>query len=178
MSKRTRCISPTYAARIGYDPSVEARLRYYHPEYRPSWRDKLYDFFSVRVVPPRPPGVEYHFLDRLVARTTRQLLDGVVSLQLLGQEMVRVESAVPLPPADDARAELCGELVGRLRFGQIQPDGRRVALPVRWIEFASRGDNLVLFLRTVGRPDPGLRSFLAANLGASGQWTEVAIAGE
>ena len=57
---------------MGYDRRVEARLRYYHPEYRPTWRDRLYDFYSVAEVPPRQSGVEYQFLDRLAARSIRE----------------------------------------------------------------------------------------------------------
>lgn len=144
---------------------MDARIRYYHPDHPPTWGDRLYDFFSIAEVPPREAGVDYSFLDRLVGRSLRELVDGAVSIDLLSTDVVHVESRLRLPDDPAARRELTAEIVRRLAFGQVQPDGRRVPLPIRWVELRPGPDGTGVLIRLRGRADPALRSFLAANVG-------------
>lgn len=158
--------------------NVSARIRYYHPEYTVTWWDRLYDLNRGRLLPHRERGVDYTLLQRIANRELRHILDRVLSVHVLGGDIVRIDTDAELPEDPQAREDLCAELVRRLRFGQVQPDGRRVALPLRWVEFAETGAGLTLLLRTLGRPDPGLRSFLAAQIEPGGTDIEIAIAGD
>lgn len=144
---------------------MDARIRYYHPDHPPTWGDRLYDFFSIAEVPPRPPGVDYSFLDRMVGRSLRELVDGVVSIDLLGADVAHVDTRLRLPDEPAARRELAAEIVRRLAFGQVQADGRRVPLPIRWVELRPTPDGTRVIVRLRGRADPALRSFLAAHVG-------------
>lgn len=159
---------------------MSERIRYYHPDSPPSWWDRLYDGFAIADVPARREGIDYAFFDRMLARCLRGLIDGVDAIELLGRDVVVVETWLRLPEAADARRELCGELTARLRFGQVGPDGRRVNAPVRWVEFRPTPDpdRTRLLLRVSGRLDPSLRSYLAANLGDPAAGHGLGIAGE
>lgn len=157
---------------------VNARIRYYHPDYTVTWWDRLYDLNKGRSLPHREQGVDYTLLQRIANRELRNILDHVIAVHVLGADIVRIDTDAALPEDAQAREDLCAELVRRLRFGQVQPDGRRVALPLRWVEFAETPNGLTLLLRTLLRPDPGLRSFLAAQIEPGGGDVEIAIAGD
>ena len=157
---------------------VAARIRYYHPEYTVTWWDRLYDLNKGRMLPQRERGVDYTLLQRIANRELRRILDHVLSVHVLGSDMVRIDTDTELPDDAEAREDLFAELVRRLRFGQVHPDGRRIALPLRWVEFAETPAGLTLLLRTLVRPDPGLRSFLAAQIEPGGGDVEIAIAGD
>lgn len=163
---------------------MSPRIRFYHPDYRPTGWDRLYDFFSIDTVPPRDAGVDYAFLDRVVERSMRALIDGVLSIDLLSADVVHVDTRMLLPLPLTARRDLCAELTRRLRFGQIGPDGRRLAVPLRWVEFregptAADGQTaLRLLLRLHGRVDPALRTWVAASLGDSPAGAGVGRGGE
>lgn len=155
-----------------------ARIRIYHPETPPTWLDRALDLYSGHLVPPRLAGVDYGLVQRSVTGALRELLDGIDSLHLSGGDVVRVDSRFRLPEASTSRLNLCIELVRRLRFGQVEVNGRRAPVPIRWIEFGELPRGTLLLLRLALRPDPGLRSFLSANLGDDAEWEDYAVAGD
>lgn len=153
------------------------RLRIYHPEYRVRWFDQLVDLFGGAHPAPRPAGPDYTLLNRAAMRTTRAFLDGAFSVVVLGDEMVRIDSSWALPDGADAQMAACEALVLRLRFGQVHPNGLRVAIPARWFEFNEAAHGTRVLVRLLQRPDPALRSFLVGNLSETGddEWAEYAV---
>lgn len=152
------------------------RIRIYHPDHVVTWRDRLFDLFSGREAAARPAGVDFSLLDRNAARSARALLDGLLSLTLLGDEMVRVDARWPFPEA--LSADAAAAIVARLRFAQARPGGGRVPVPIRWVELAEAQHGTTLLIRLLDAPNPGLRSVLEANLaeGSPASWSEVAVA--
>ena len=72
--------------------------------------------------------------------------------------------------------ELGEEIVRRLRFGQMQPDGGRAFINIRWVQFEDAPHGARLLIRLVAAPNPGLYSFLAGNVGVDrADWEEVAV---
>lgn len=153
-------------------------LRIYHPDAPLRWQDRLADFFAGRAAPPLEPGVDYTLVHRTAARAARALRDELLALNLLGDEMVRVDTRWSVPPA--ATPESLGALVRRLRFTQVQPGGVRTRLGIRWVEFRPAAHGTTVLMRLTELPSPGLRSVLEANLaeGESADWTEVAVGQE
>lgn len=153
-------------------------LRIYHPDTPPRWQDRVLDLFSGRVAPAPEPGVDYTLVHRTAARAARVLLDELLTLTLLGDEMVRVDTRWCLPAA--ATPESLGAIVRRLRFAQVQPGAVRTTSAIRWVEFHEATHGTTVLIRLVEAPNPGLRSVLEANLaeGAAADWTEVAVARE
>lgn len=153
-------------------------LRVYHPEHAVTWWDRVYDFFSGAGPNRREEGVDYSLVHRTSARSAAALLDGILSMTLLGDEMVRVDSTWRMP--EQGGREAAAELVGRLRFVQAQPGVLRVTVPIRWVEFLDAAHGVTLLMRLEERPALGCRNGLEANLAedAGSAWTEVAIGGE
>jgi hypothetical protein len=152
-------------------------VRIYHPDYRISWWDRLLDPAGTHGQRARRTGVDYTLLNRSAARAARDFLDETLNLSLLGDEMVRVDSAWRLPASPAGRRELVEALAVRLRFGQVHPGGVKVQLALRWLDFQDAPHGTRLLLRLIARPNPGFRSFLAGDLSedGSGGWTEYAI---
>lgn len=151
-------------------------VRIYHPDFHPSWYDRLYDGFVAGTLPARGDGVDWTLLQRAAGRTMRQLLDGIRATVHLGDEMVRVDTAVTLPADPAARRDLAGEIVRRLRVSQVLV-GLRHPLPIRWVQFDDAPEGSRLLVRLLDRPNPGLRTLLGANTAedASAEWAEVAV---
>lgn len=156
---------------------MTARLRIYHPEYPVTWWDRLYDFFGGQTVRVPVVGVDYSLVHRASARALRELLDGVQGLNLLGAEMVRIDSTLRLPANPAVRRDLCEDLVQRIKFGQTLADETRSFFGIRWVEFSDTESGVRLIVRLVQTPNAGLRSFMAANLSNDpiGDWTEFGI---
>jgi hypothetical protein len=154
------------------------QLRIYHPEHPVTWRDRLFDLFTGRVAPRPEPGVDYTLLRRNAARAARALLDEVLSITLLGDEMVRVDTRWGLP--ENPSVEMAAAIVARLRFVQVQVGGFRVHLPIRWVEFSEAPHGCTLLVRLLEAPNTALRNVLEANLseGDGATWAEVAIGRE
>lgn len=155
-----------------------ARIRIYHPDTPPTWLDRALDLYTGHVLPAREQGVDYGLVHRATTRALEALLDGVEGLHVISADVVRVDSRFRLPEPDAARIDLCGEMVRRLRFEQVQVGGRRTALPIRWVEFGDGPQGTVVLLRLATRTDPGLRSLLAVKLGDEERDGEQAVAGE
>lgn len=155
-------------------------MRVYHPDYKITIWDRLFDPAGTHARRPRPAGVDYTLLNRAAARAARAFLDETLNVSLLGDEMVRIDSAWRLPDAAAARRELCEALAVRLRFGQIQAGGLKVAVSLRWLDFQDAPHGTRLLLRLLDRPNPGLRSFMAGDLSedGTGGWEEYAIGAE
>lgn len=153
------------------------RLRIYHPDYRVRWVDRLLDLFGGTHPAPRPTGPDYTLLNRAAQRTTLQFLDGVFSVVVLGDEMVRIDTSWTLPEGPDARLVAAEALVQRLRFGQVHPNGLRVAIPARWFEFVDAPHGTRVLLRLLQRPDPALQNLIYRNVSedGSGEWSEYAV---
>ncbi len=152
------------------------RIRIYHPDHTVTWRDRLFDL-TTGVRPSRPAaGVDYSLLTHNAARAARALLDELLSITLLGDEMVRVDARWPLP--EGLSPEVAAAIVSRLRFSQVQPGGRRLTVPIRWVELSEAVHGTTLLVRLLEPPNPGLRSVLEANLalGEHEAWAEVAVA--
>lgn len=144
-------------------------MRIYHPDYRISVWDRLFDPVGTRRRVTRPPtGVDYTLMHRAAARAVRAFLDETTNVTLPGDEMVRVDSGWRLPVGEAARRELCEALALRLRFEQVHPGGVRVPLALRWLEFRDAPHGTRLHIRLLDRPNPGLPSFVAGDLSEDG----------
>ncbi len=154
------------------------RIRIYHPLHSVTWTDRLFDLYAGRKAARPQPGVDYSLLERNAARAARSLLDELLSITLLGDEMVRVDARWPFPEA--LSTEVAGAIVARLRFTQIDPTGTRLDVPIRWIELTEAVHGTTLVIRLLQVPNAGLRSVLEANLAEGGRpsWSEVAVARE
>lgn len=155
-------------------------MRIWHPDYPPSWTERLLDLFHGVVPEPPPSGVDLSLIAAHERRTVRAFLDGCGPVVLLGHEMVKADSSWELPEEPAARRAAAEALALRLRFGQVHPGELRVPMAARWFEFLERpGGGTRCLIRLVDGPSPHLRSFLAVNLGADrrGPWTEVAVGG-
>jgi hypothetical protein len=155
-------------------------VRIYHPDYRISWWDRLLDPAGTRGQQSRRSGVDYSLLHHTAARAVRGFLDETLNVSLLGDEMVRIDSAWRLPEAPAGRRELVSALAVRLRFGQVHPGGVRMPVALRWLDFQDAPHGTRLLLRLLARPNPGLRSYVAGDLSedGSGGWTEYAISAD
>ncbi|MDP2306396.1 MAG: hypothetical protein Q8P18_10260 [Pseudomonadota bacterium] len=152
-------------------------MRIYHPDYRISWWDRFLDPAGTHARVVRPVGVDYTLLNRSAARAVRGFLEETLNLYLLGDEMVRIDSAWRLPPSPEARGELIPAIALRLRFAQLHPGTVKVPVALRWLDFQDAPHGTSLFLRLLDRPNPGLRSFVDADLSedGSGGWEEYAL---
>ena len=152
-------------------------MRLYHPDYRISLWDRILDPAGTHGRRARTTGVDYTLVNRAAARAARTFLDETLNVCLLGDEMVRIDSAWRLPPDGPGRRDLCASLVHRLRFGQTLPGGMNVPVALRWLDFQDAPHGTRLLMRLLDRPNPGLRSFVAADLSedGSGGWAEYAI---
>lgn len=156
--------------------AVTDRLRVYHPDYPVSWFDRLMDLFGSVEPEARSASVDYTLVDRSTVRGLRGILDGMLHISLLGAEMVRADTTWELPPSPSTRRELGEEIVRRLKFEQVQPNGARSAIPIRWVQFEDAPHGSRLLIRLVHTPNLGIRSLLAGNVGvASVDWEEVAV---
>jgi hypothetical protein len=154
-------------------------MRIYHPDYPLSWGDRVWDLFAGRKAPAPREGIDYTLMNRAAARVVRDFLDQTLNMTLLGDEMVRVDSAWELPESEAARETAASSLVVRLRFGQVHPGGMRMPIAARWYQFDPANHGTRVLIRLLERPNPGLRSFLAGNLEESGdKWTEYAVGGD
>lgn len=152
-------------------------MRIYHPDYRVSWWDRLLDRGALRPRARHQVGVDYTLLNRASARSVREFLDDTLNMSLLGDEMVRIDSARHLPDDPEARRDICETLTSRVRFGQIQPGGARTMVPTRWMEFRDAPHGTRALLRLLTRPNPGLKSFVEGDVSedGSGGWEEYAV---
>lgn len=156
--------------------AVTDRLRVYHPDYPVSWFDRVMDLFGGVEPSEREADVDYTLMDRGTVRGLRGILDGMLHISLLGAEMVRADTTWALPAAPSTRRELGEELVRRLRFGQLQPNGSRGFINIRWVQFEDAPHGARLLIRLVHAPNHGLHSFLAGNVGVQrADWEEVAV---
>jgi hypothetical protein len=157
-----------------------ARLRLYHPDYEVTWVDRLYDFFSGHTLPPRQEGVDYTLIDRAAMRTVREFMDGISSIAILGDEMVRVESGWSMAEDPNARFKQAEALTTRLRICQLQSTGARLPLIARWFQFEESPTGTRLLARLLAPPNPALRPFLSGNLGVDAtlsrpEWVDIII---
>ena len=152
-------------------------MRFYHPDTPLSIWDRLGDPLGTWKRHRRAPGVDYTLLNRAAAQGARELLEEMSGLCLLSDDMVRIDTRWRLPPARPGQEEVCAEIALRLRFGQVHPGGMRLTIPLRWVEFREQPDCTQVLLRLVGRPNPGLRSYVAGDLSedGSGGWEEYAL---
>lgn len=154
-----------------------AKLRVYHQDYRVSWVDRLYDFFSGHTLPKRAPGVDYTLMNRASLRMVREFLDGATHIQLLGDEMVKVESSMRLLPEPEARKAQVDGLTSRLRVGQVQTGNYRTPLAARWFQYEEIPGGTRLLVRLLDVPNPALRTFVSGNLNEDedGTWMDYAV---
>jgi hypothetical protein len=155
-------------------------MRIWHPDYPPSWTERLLDLFHGVVPEPPPPGVDLTLMAARELRTVREFLDGCGAPVLLGHEMVKCDSRWTLPEDPAARRSAAEAVAVRLRFGQVHPGDLHLPMATRWFEFHDLpGGRTRCLIRLVDGPAPHLRSFLAVNMGpdAKGPWTEVAVGG-
>jgi hypothetical protein len=156
---------------------VGAKLRVYHQDYKVTWADRVYDFFSGHTMPRRVAGVDYTLLNRASLRAVREFLDGVSGIQLLGDEMVRIDSTWRL--AEDAEARRCQAegLTSRLRVGQVQAGSYRTPLAARWFQYEDLPGGTRLLVRLLDAPNPNLRTFVSGNVNEDegGAWMEYAV---
>ncbi|GDX79983.1 hypothetical protein LBMAG42_17940 [Deltaproteobacteria bacterium] len=159
---------------------MATRVRIWHPDYPPSWTERLLDLFHGYVPAPTPAGVDLTLMAARERRTVRAFLDECGPVVLLGHEMVKADSRWALPEGDDERRAAAEALALRLRFGQVHAGELRLPMAARWFEVLDlpNGGTRCL-IRLIDGPSPHLRSFLAANLGpdSRGPWTEVAVGG-
>lgn len=155
-------------------------MRFYHPDTPLTIWDRLGDPLGTLRRRTRAPGVDYTLLNRAAAQGVRDLLDEMSGLCLLTDDMVRIDTRWRLPANGTARGEIGSEIAVRLRFGQIHPGNLRLTIPLRWVEFRDEPDCTQLLLRLHGRPNPGLRSYVAGDLSedGSGGWEEYALGAE
>lgn len=152
-------------------------MRIYHPDYRISWWDRFLDPAGTHARTQRLVGVDYTLLNRAAARAVRECLDELLNLSLLGDEMVGIDSAWRMPVSPEARRELIPAMALRLRFGQMHPGAVKMPVALRWLDFRDAPHGTRLLLQLLDRPNPGLRSFVAADLSddGSGGWEEYAL---
>lgn len=152
-------------------------MRIYHPDYRISWWDRVLDPAGTHARTHRPAGVDYTLLNRGAARAVREFQDETLNISLLGDEMVRIDSAWRMPPSPEGQRALVSAIALRIRFGQVHPDGVKVPVALRWLDFQDAPHGTRLMLRLLDRPNPGLRSFVAANISedGTGGWAEFAM---
>lgn len=150
-------------------------MRLYHPDYRVTWLDRVAELFDVRTPPTAPDGVDLGLMRRTEVRHVRAFLEGVQNVSLLGDELVRCDSAWRPPEA--GLLEAAGHLVLRVRFGQVLPGQLHVQIPTRWARLDPTEHGSRLLLRLIERPSPGLRSFLAGNFEEhdAPRWIEYAV---
>ena len=157
---------------------VAQRLRIWHPDYPPSWAERLLDLCHGYVPAPSPEGGDLTLMAARELRVVRSFLDGCEAVSLMGHEMVKADSSWALPPEGKERRAAAEAIALRLRFGQVEPRDLRRARAARWFEFLDlpNGGTRCL-IRLVDEPAPHLRSFLAVNLGSNprGPWTEFAV---
>jgi len=152
-------------------------VRIYHPDYRISWWDRMLDPAGTNARAHRPAGVDYTLLNRSAARAVRELQDETLNISLLGDEMVRLDSAWRMPPSPEGKRALVSAVALRIRFGQVHPGGVKVPVALRWLDFQDAPHGTRLLLRLLDRPNPGLRSFVAADISddGTGGWAEFAV---
>lgn len=153
------------------------KIRVYHPGYPVGWLDRLYDFFSGHTIEARPAGVDWTLFNRTSLRTVRGFIDEVNTIALLGDEMVRVESAWRMAEGTEGRRAQAESLTGRLRAGQVLPGGGRAPLTARWYQFEPMPGGTRLLIRLTHAPNPGLRIYLSGNLNEKedGAWLDYAV---
>jgi hypothetical protein len=152
-------------------------VRIYHPEYRVTWLDRVAELFDVRRPTPPPAGVDLTLIRRTEVRDVKAFLEGLRSVNLLGEELVRCDSEWSPVGSAPRMEQAAAHLVTRLRFGQVLPGDLRLQIPTRWASLAPTPYGSRLLLRLIERPSPGLRSFLAGNLDAedAAAWVEYAV---
>ena len=153
-------------------------MRIWHPDYPPSWGERLLDLFHGHVPAPTPAGVDLTLMAAREQRVVRSFLHGCGAVALLGHEMVKADSSWTLPTGGKERRAAAEAIALRLRFGQIEPGDLRRPRAARWFEFLDlSGGGTRCLIRLVDEPATHLKSFLAVNLGSNprGPWTEVAV---
>ena len=162
---------------LRYACTVGAKLRVYHHDYRVTWADRLYDFFSGHTLPRRAAGVDYTLMNRASLRAVREFLDGITTIQLLGDEMVKVESGFRLADDSEARKAQADGLTSRLRVGQVQAGNYRTPLSARWFQYEDTPGGVRLLVRLLDVPNPALRTFVSGNLNEDegGAWMDYAV---
>jgi hypothetical protein len=152
-------------------------VRIYHPDYRISWWDRVLDPAGTHARTHRPAGVDYTLLNRSAARAVREFQDETLNISLLGDEMVRIDSAWRMPPSPEGQRALVSAIALRIRFSQVHPGGVKVPVALRWLDFQDAPHGTRLMLRLLDRPNPGLRSFVAADISedGTGGWADFAM---
>lgn len=160
----------------GYHRSVSFRIRVYHPDYRVTWWDQLYNLHTRQTEIHRAEGVDYSLYHRAASRLVRNFLEGVLNISLVGSDMVRVDSSLRLSDNPEHRDEQIDTLVCRVRIQQVQSGGVRAPQAARWFQFQGVPHGTQLLISLVQRPNPALTTTLAGNLSEDGRetWSELA----
>lgn len=120
--------------------------------------------------------MDWSLIDRGAARRLRRLVDAGPRVIHLGDDMVRVDATLELPDDEDARADLAGEIVRRLRV--VQTEGLlRHPLGIRWVQFEPSPDGTRLLIRLRDHLDPGRHTWLELNTaeGQASHWSGLAV---
>ncbi|MEN9785231.1 MAG: hypothetical protein RLZZ299_495 [Pseudomonadota bacterium] len=138
-------------------------MRVYHPDYAPTWFERVAELFTLERPASVPDGVDLGVLRRLAARDAEGLRAGVHDVRALGGDLLRVDTG--WRPADGpGRAVALARIVPRLRVAQVHARGVRVDLPLRWVQFRATPGGTRLLLRLVEPLADGLATVLAVDL--------------
>jgi hypothetical protein len=141
-----------------------ARLRIYHPGYRPTWFEQAAELFSGKRVRPPVEGADYSLVQRHARDTVRAFLDGCYAISMISRDLVRADSNWRMPERREGQRDAAEALVSRLRFGQQMAGGQHIPLAARWFQLMDAPGGSRLVVRLVHEPSPGMRIHLAANL--------------
>ena len=160
--------------------SYHGVVRMYHPDYVPSWLERLGELFDMDRPDPEPSGADLTFLRRAASRDVQAFVDGRFALRHLGWGLVRVDSNLRLPADPVARRVTCGHLVRRVRIAQVVPQRSGVAhptvipYPARWYQFEDVGGGTSVRIRLIDTVPERWPWHLSVDLstGPEPEWTE------
>lgn len=153
-------------------------MRVYHPDYAPSWFERVAELFTLEKPASAPDGVDLGVLRRLAARDAEALRAGVHDVRALGGDLLRVDTS--WRPNDGAgRAVALPRLVPRLRVAQLHAGAVRIELPLRWAQFRATPDGTRLLLRLVEPLVDGLATIVAVDVspGEAHDWVDADVHG-
>ena len=149
----------------------------YHPDYQPSWFERLGELFHVDRPDPDPPGADLTLLRRAAVRDVQAFVDGRFGVRQVGPALVRVDSNLRLPDDPVARRATCGNIVRRLRVVELTP--RHPEVPARsviqdtarWYQFQDVGGGTSLVVRLLHAARWSVYLSVDLSTGPDPRWT-------
>jgi hypothetical protein len=153
-------------------------VRVYHPDYDPSWFERVAELFALEKPARTPDGVDLGVLRRLAARDAEALRAGVYDVRALGGDLLRIDSSWR-PPEGPGRATALPRLVPRLRVAQLHAGDVRVEIPLRWVQFRAAAHGTRLLIRGVEPLAEGLTTVLSVDVASGGtpEWSDADVVG-